>query len=168
MGDTPTAYFPAGTTGTASFELTVTDDAGLTGRASAIVRVNSAPVLSAVPDQAFTQGTTGQFQVGATDADGDHLIFHGVSVPEGASMSATGVFSWPDAPAGNHTMTYYASDSYADSQVGLVNITVAPSNAGSGGGSGGGGGGGSMGGASLMLLAALAGARRVRRMLVAR
>lgn len=158
--DTPNTSFTAGTTGTTSFELTVTDDAGLTGKATAIVRVNSAPVLSAVPDQAFTEGATGQFQVGATDADGDHLIFHGVSVPAGASLNATGVFSWPDAPAGNHTMTYYASDSYADSQMGSVNITVAPSNAGSGGG-----GGGSMGGASLMLLAALAGARR---MLVAR
>jgi serine protease len=160
--DTPNATFTAGTTGTTSFELTVTDDAGLAGKATAIVRVNSAPILSAVSSQAFMQGAAAQFQVGATDADGDHLFFHGVSVPAGASLSATGVFSWPDAPAGDYTLTYYASDSYADSAVGSVNIRIAPSNAGSGGGSGGGGG---MGGASLMLLAALAGARRVRRML---
>lgn len=161
--DTPNAIFTAGTTGTTSFELTVTDDAGLTGKATAIVRVNSAPVLSAVPSQAFTAGATGQFQVGATDPDGDQLIFHGVSLPAGASLSATGIFNWPDAPEGNYTMTYYASDSYADSSIGSVNITITSSNAGSSGG-----GGGSMGGASLMLLATLAGARRMRRMFAVR
>lgn len=158
--DTPNASISAGTTGTASFELTVTDSAGQTGKAIALVRVNSAPVLSAVGAQTFAAGASASFQLAATDADGDRLIFHGIDLPAGASLSAAGAFSWPMAQPGRYAVTYYASDEYAESVPGSVDITITSA--------GGSGGGGSMGGAPLLVLAALAAARRVHRLLARR
>jgi hypothetical protein len=74
------------------------------------------------------------------DVDGDTPIFHGVSLPSGATLSAQGVFNWPRAtPVGNYVMTYYSSDADANSAQGAVNITVAAPPAPSSGGGGGGG-----------------------------
>jgi len=108
------------------------------------VRVNSPPVLTAVAAQTVTEGNALNFTVGATDADGDIPIFHSVSLPAGATLSAQGAFSWSSAtPAGSYAMTYYASDADANSAQGTVKITVAasplPPSPGSGGGGGGGG-----------------------------
>jgi serine protease len=141
--DTASATFTSPATGTYSFTLTATDTIGQTGTATATVRVNSAPVLTAVATQTVTEGDALNFTVGATDVDGDTPIFHSISLPAGATLSAQGVFGWPSAtPVGGTTMTYYASDAYgANSAQGTVNITIAaapPSN-GSGGGGGGGG-----------------------------
>jgi serine protease len=142
--DTASATFTSPATGTYSFLLTATDSIGQTGTATATVRVNSAPALAAVPAQTVTAGDALDFTVGATDVDGDTPIFHGISLPAGATLSALGAFSWPIAtPAGSYTMTYYASDPYgANSSQGTVNITVTTTTASSGGGTGGGGGGG--------------------------
>lgn len=137
--DTAGATFTSPATGTYSFQLTATDSIGLTGTATATVRVNSAPVLTAVAAQTVTEGNAITFIVGATEVDGDTPIFHSISLPTGATLSAQGAFSWPGAtPAGSYTMTYYASDPYgANSDTGTVNITVSAA-------SGGGGGGGCM------------------------
>jgi len=122
--------------------LTATDTTLRTGTATATVRVNSPPVLTAVAAKSVTVGDALNFTVGATDVDGDTPIFHSVSLPAGATMSAQGAFSWPSAtPAGNYTMTYYASDpDGANSAQGTVNITVAavtpPPSTSSGGGGG--------------------------------
>lgn len=155
--NTANAYFTAPPTGTYSFMLTATDNGGQTGTATAVIRVNSPPVLNAVPAQTITQGQTLNFTVSATDVDGDVPIFHAVSLPSGATLSATGVFSWPNAaPAGSHTLIYYASDGYANSAQGSVTITVtAPP--------GGGGGGGSPDAELLATLALLAVSLRLRR-----
>lgn len=142
------ASFTAPATGTYSFQLTATDTGGLTGTATATVRVNSPPVLTAVTSQTVTEGNALNFVVGATDADGDIPIFVPVSLPPGASLSATGAFSWPAAtPAGNYTLTYFAQDKDgANSPTGTVNITVQASSSGPpippGPVSSGGGGGG--------------------------
>ena len=138
--DTASATFTSPVTGTYSFLLTATDTANRTGTATATVRVNTAPVLTAVPAQTVTLGNALHFTVGATDADGDIPIFHPISLPAGATLSATGEFSRPSAtPAGSYTMTYYASDADANSAQGTVNITVeAPPASNSGGGGGGG------------------------------
>jgi hypothetical protein len=90
------------------------------------VRVNSPPVLTPIAAQTVTDNNSLTFTVGATDVNGDTPIFHGVSLPSGATLSAQGVFNWPRAtPVGNYVMTYYASDADANSAQGTVNITVA-------------------------------------------
>jgi serine protease len=136
--DQATASFTAPATGTYSFELTVTDTSGLTGKATATVRVNSPPVLNAVGTQYVLPGSTLTFTVTATDADGDTPIFVSVSLPAGATLSAAGAFSWPNAnPLGNYTLTYFARDNDANSAQGTVNLSVVeslPSNGGGGGG----------------------------------
>lgn len=125
---------PANTTPatrTCTFQLSATDSGGLTGTAIATVRVNSPPVLTAVTPQTVTEGNALNFVVGATDVDGDTPIFVSVSLPPGASLSATGAFSWPAAtPAGNYTLTYFARDNDANSPTGTVNITVQASSSG--------------------------------------
>jgi serine protease len=140
--DTASATFTSPSTGTYSFMLTATDTTARTGTATATVRANSPPVLTAVAAQTVTAGNALNFTVGAADVDGDIPIFHWISLPSGATLSAKGEFSWPSAtPVGSYTMTYYASDADADSAQGTVNITVAaaPSSISSGGGGGGGG-----------------------------
>ena len=142
--DTASATFTSPAAGTCSFMLTATDTANRTGTATATVRVNSAPVLTAVAAQSVAEGNALNFTVGATDVDGDIPIFHSVSLPPGATLSAFGEFNWPSAaPAGNYTMTYYASDADANSAQGTVDITVAasppPSSTSSSSGGGGGG-----------------------------
>jgi serine protease len=143
--DTANAEFTSPATGTFSFQLSATDNAGLTGTATATVRVNSAPVLTAVEAQTVPEGSALAFTVGATDVDGGTPIFHSISLPTGATLSAQGAFSWASAtPTGSYTMTYYASDADgAKSAIGAVTITVTealPSGTGGGGGGGGGGG----------------------------
>ena len=120
--------------------LTATDTTNRTGTATATVRVNSPPVLTAVAAQTVTVGNALNFTVGATDVDGDTPIFHSISLPAGATLSAIGEFSWPSAtPAGSYALTYYASDDDANSAQGTVNITVAePQTSTSSGGGGGG------------------------------
>jgi serine protease len=139
--NTASATFTSPATGTYSFMLTATDTTLRTGRATATVRVNSPPVLTAVAAQTVNVGNALTFTVGATDVDGNTPIFHSVSLPAGATLSAQGAFSWPSAtPAGSYAMTYYASDADANSPQGTVNITVVdPSVSTSGGGGGGGG-----------------------------
>ena len=140
--NTASATFTSPPTGTYSFMLTATDTTLRTGTATATVRVNSPPVLTAVAAKSVTVGDAINFTVGATDVDGDTPIFHSVSLPAGATLSAQGAFSWPSAtPVGNYTMTYYASDpDAANSAQGTVNITVAavppPTSTSSGGGGG--------------------------------
>ncbi len=108
-------------------------------------------VLTAVAAQTVTLGNALTFVVGAMDVDGDAPIFVSVSLPSGASLSATGAFSWPAAtPAGTYTLTYFARDNDANSPQGMVNISVvqatpgppaspgAPADSPSVGGSGGG------------------------------
>jgi len=155
-------YFTAPPAGTYSFILTATDNGGQTGTATAVIRVNSPPVLNAVPAQTIAAGQALNFTVTASDVDGDTPIFHWVSLPSGTTLSATGNFSWPNAaPAGNYTMTYYASDYYANSSQGTINITVTAASSVSS--SGGGGGGGSLDTESLVVLALLAAGLRLRR-----
>lgn len=133
---TASATFTAPATGTYSFRLTATDNTSRSGTADATVRVNSAPVPAAVAPQTVVVGSALNFTVSATDVDGDTPIFHSVSLPAGATLSAQGAFSWPSAtPLGSYTMTYYASDNDTNSANATVDITVAsPASSGGGGG----------------------------------
>ncbi len=158
------ASFIAPQTGTYSLVLTATDSGGFTGSATAVIRVNSPPVLNAVSAQTVVAGQTLSFSVTATDIDGDTPIFHSVSKPAGSTLSANGLFTWSNAtPAGNYSLTYYASDNYANSAQGTVKITVTGNTVvPSGGGGGGGGGSGSFDGALLAALGLLALSLRLR------
>lgn len=134
--NTASATFTAPATGTYSFRLTATDNTSRSGTADATVRVNSAPVPAAVAPQTVVVGSALNFTVSATDVDGDTPIFHSVSLPAGATLSAQGAFSWPSAtPLGSYTMTYYASDNDTNSANVTVDITVvSPASSGGGGG----------------------------------
>lgn len=135
--NTASATFTAPATGTYSFRLTATDNTSRSGTADATVRVNSAPAPTTVAPQTVEVGSALNFTVGATDVDGDTPIFHSVSLPAGATLSAQGAFSWPSAtPVGSYTMTYYASDNDTNSTNVTVNITVASPATSSGGGGG--------------------------------
>ena len=111
--NTANATFISPATGTYSFMLTATDNGGQTGTATVVITVNSPPVLNALSAQTVVAGQALNFTVTATDPDGNTPIFHSVSLPTGATLSATGNFSWPNAsPAGSYTLVYYASDTY--------------------------------------------------------
>jgi serine protease len=164
--DQPIASFVAPATGGEyAFKLTVTDGDGKVGYATATVVVNSAPVVDGIEDKSVKAGEAVSILLKGIDPDDNPLIFHALSLPNGASISADGTFSWPSAtPAGTHEVTYYASDSYSDSAAGKVTIHVAASSGSEGSsGGGGGGGGGSMDDWSLMGLVLVSFYLRMRR-----
>lgn len=164
--NTANASFIAPATGTYLFTLYVVDSSSAISSATASVRVNSAPVLPVLLARQIEAGTGLQLQLQATDSDGDVPVFHAASLPTGATLSASGVFSWPNAsPVGSYNIVYYASDAYSTSAPGNLSVTiVASSNAVSTAApSGGGGGGGIAADGWLAAAAVVAVYRRVRR-----
>jgi serine protease len=182
---TANASFTAPATGgTYAFMLTATDNRtpAQTGTATAVIHINSPPVLTTpvqTQSQSVVAGQSLNFTVTASDPDGDTPIFNSVSLcpaspstcstplsSYGATLSATGNFSWPNPTPGSYILTYYASDYYANSATGTVGINVTTSSGGSGGsggGGGGGGGGGSLDAEMLAAMALLAAGLRLRR-----
>jgi len=145
--NTPNASFVAPARGTYQFTLTVRDSAGATSTASASVRVNSLPVVQAVAAKSVVVGKTLKLALKATDADGDKLVFHAISLPAGATLSSSGTFSWAYAvPVGSYSVSVAASDADGSGPATSFTIDVnAESGApvtlttSNGGGSGGGG-----------------------------
>ncbi len=170
--DQPLASFIAPAVGRFVFTLEAIDSAGGVATASASVRINNLPVAEPVADQLLGWGSRLQLQLRASDADGDALVFHASALPEGASLSATGVFNWlGTAPVGSYRVEWYASDAYGESAPAGLLVTVSDAigtsgtiNAPTTSSSGISGGGGSLDGdLMLWLLALLAMKRRVRR-----
>ncbi len=58
------------------------------------VQTNAAPIFIDPADRAGRVGQVVQVQLQATDDDGDQLLFTSSSLPAGATLSATGTFSW--------------------------------------------------------------------------
>jgi serine protease len=109
--DTANASFVAPATGTYLFVVLVTDSSGATSNASATVRINSAPVIQSVTTHQVAAGRTLTIKLIAMDADGNKPIFHAVALPDGATLSAAGVFNWAHAsPMGIYTISVAASD----------------------------------------------------------
>ena len=127
--------FIAPASGTYLFTLEVTDSNDAVATATATVKVNSAPVLLPPPAQTIEVGATLRVQLEATDADGDPPLFSATSLPAGASLSATGLLSWPSAASvGTYRIGYEASDVDSRSAPGLLSVTVTPSQGKAGGG----------------------------------
>ncbi len=109
--DTANASFVAPATGTYQFVVLVTDSSGTTSNASATVRINSAPVIQSVTTHQVAAGKTLTIKLVAMDADGNKPVFHAIALPDGATLSAAGVFNWAHAsPMGIYTITVAASD----------------------------------------------------------
>ena len=170
--DQPMASFVAPTVGRYVFTLEAVDSVGAVATASASVRINNLPFAEPMAEQQLGWGSRLQLQLRATDADGDALVFHASALPEGASLSATGLFNWSGtAPVGSYRIEWYASDAYGASAPAALTVTVSDAigtigniNAPVVSSSSSGGGGGSLDG-DLMLwsLALLALGRRIRR-----
>jgi hypothetical protein len=58
------------------------------------VQTNAAPVLLDPADRSLYAGQSLQFQLQASDADGDSISFSSNNLPAGASLSASGAFAW--------------------------------------------------------------------------
>jgi serine protease len=152
--DTATASFSAPASGVYTFQLMAQDSASKVGIATATVKVNSPPALTAPATQTVTVGQQLSFKVSATDPDGDSVQVSAGPLPNGASFSG-GTFTWLSAtPVGTYNVTYTATDVDGASATSTVVINVVnPS----------GGGGGSLDLGTLAALGLLALALRLRR-----
>ena len=109
--DTANASFIAPAKGIYQFEVVVRDSGGATSSATASVRVNSAPVIREAKSRQVIAGGSVSITLQALDVDGDKPVFHATSLPDGAKLSAAGVFTWPSAtPMGSYTISVLASD----------------------------------------------------------
>ncbi|MFQ5545687.1 MAG: CFI-box-CTERM domain-containing protein, partial [Acidiferrobacterales bacterium] len=143
----PTFTAPSAATGTVlTFQLTVTDDGGLTDTAAVTVTLdNVAPLLSFSISNPFTAavGASLSFTVTASDANGTTPGLSATGVPLNATFTpATGVFDWPNAdPLGDYTVTFTATDAEDagittsdDLHIIVANLVIAQSSGGGGGG----------------------------------
>jgi len=161
--DQSEASFIAPAVGRYVFTLEATDSTGAVATSSAIVRINNLPVAESLPNQQLVWGSSLQLQLRATDADGDALVFHANSLPEGSSLSATGLFSWSSvSPVGSHRLVWVASDAYGSSEPAELTITVSDAPIAQSA-SGGGGGGSLEGDFMLWVLAVVGVGRRLHR-----
>ena len=125
---TANASFTAPLTGRYAFTLSATDTAGATGTANASVRVNSVPLALTAAESNVNFGARLSVQLQAVDADGDTITYHAASLPSGASLSPSGLFSWTAAsPVGQQRITWYASDDVGSSLPAELTIQVADS-----------------------------------------
>ena len=160
--DRPEAGFVAPALGRYVFTLEAMDSAGVIATGSASVRINNLPVAESPADQQLRWGSPMQWQLRATDADGDLLVFHASALPDGASLSPTGLFTWTGtAPVGSYRIRWSASDDYGSSAPAEWTITVTDTGPVSATAAPGGGGGSLEGDLALGLLALAAAGRRL-------
>ncbi|NWG04500.1 MAG: putative Ig domain-containing protein [Syntrophaceae bacterium] len=89
--------------------------------------VNRAPVFSPVGTQGIHENQLLQFNVTATDPDGDAITYSTGPLPKGAFFDASGgLFSWtPDSTqAGIYTVAFYAMDSGSPPMTGNLNVSI--------------------------------------------
>jgi large repetitive protein len=97
--------------GTRTLTIRGTDPGGLShSRSASINVVNSAPVLSPIPNQTATVDEPMMFRASGSDPDGDELTYTLLSAPAGASIDADGNFSWTPTAAGTFLVTVKVSD----------------------------------------------------------
>lgn len=106
---------PSGLNSSRTVTITVTD-----------VRLNDPPVISPIGDQEVAEGILLQFEITASDPDGDILNYAVVSpLPAGASFSGR-TFAWTPASgqAGSYTVTFSATDPEGLPGTETISITV--------------------------------------------
>jgi hypothetical protein len=87
--------------------------------------VNQAPVLAPIGNKTVVQGFQLAFKANATDPNGDTLTFSLVSPPAGASITASGNFTWtPNVAPGNYPVTVRVRDNRIPALTDQETITV--------------------------------------------
>jgi hypothetical protein len=87
--------------------------------------VNQAPVLAPIGNKTVAQGFQLAFKANATDPNGDTLTFSLVSPPVGASITASGNFTWtPNVAPGNYPVTVRVRDNRIPALTDQETITV--------------------------------------------
>jgi beta propeller repeat protein len=110
------AYSQAGTY--QNVEFTVTDNGNPAELDVELIEItvgntNRAPVFTTVGTQGVQENQLLQFNVKATDPDGDAIVYSTGPLPTGASFNASaGLFSWTpsNTQSGNYSVVFYASD----------------------------------------------------------
>ena len=116
--------------GADSFRYAIVDSSGLTSSASvsvAVESVNDAPFVPPIPDSTVRPGDTLSFAAVYVDYDSDTAVFSlSDSAPHGASISASGDFSWTPTrdQAGPHAFEVIATDAGAPPLSGSYGLTV--------------------------------------------
>jgi hypothetical protein len=92
------------------------------------VNTNAPPQLAAPADRAVYVGRLVQFQLQASDADGDSLTYSASNLPAGAALSASGGFSWTPTSETNATVTFTVTDctGLASSRTAQLSATLQP------------------------------------------
>ncbi len=78
-----------------------------------IVMSNTAPDIVPIPDQVVAIGQSVEFQIQATDAENDNLVFSTptLNLPDTAYFDPeTGLFSWTPDTTGNYTCVFFVDD----------------------------------------------------------
>ena len=95
-------------------------------------QANQVPVFKTVEAKSVTEGEALTFQVEATDADGDHLVYSAPALPGNATFDAASrTFSWTPQTAGDYTATFLVTDGKGGEAAINVSIKVTPSSQGS-------------------------------------
>jgi len=92
------------------------------------VNTNAAPLMTDPADRSEYVGRLVQFQLQASDADGDSLTFTASGLPAGATLSPAGSFSWTPGAPESASATFTATDctGLAVSQSVQLTATVQP------------------------------------------
>lgn len=100
-----------------------------------VSNVNRAPLLDAIGNKSVNEGELLQFNVAATDPDGQIAALSAQNIPSGATFvdngNGTGTFSWTPSSfaSGTYSVTFGASDGQAtDSETIVITVVDVPSN----------------------------------------
>ncbi len=117
-----------------SYTVTFTVDDGVGSSDSETITIsvtdkNLPPVLSAIGDQAASEGSALTITLSASDEDGDDLVYSVSNSPDGASIS-NNEFRWtPTATqAGSYAVTFTVEDGMGGSDSETISIAVADVN----------------------------------------
>jgi hypothetical protein len=119
-----------GQAGSHAVTFSVTDQAATAhSTVTLTVTPNHPPVLDPPGTLLAAEGTPASFLFRAVDPDGDAVVFSSPGLPDSASLSADGAFTWTPGydDAGPHPFLVVASDGLLSS-TGEVTITVANTN----------------------------------------
>ena len=100
---------------------------GLTKSENVVITVNNvdrAPQFADIGDKVADENHLLNFNISATDEDGDIVTYSAVALPEGAELNGeTGDFSWTPAAAGSYVVTFLAeSNGLNDSQTITIDV----------------------------------------------